>query len=213
MACNADDYRYAWECVARVFSSGVNSLASHLEFLAPYFRKVFLPFEKTQVAAIILTVTLMPALALGFVYIGTRVLPKLIKWYYEKTIAERAEEYFQRRCVATGMTKFGAKVSIGLGVVFYFLMRIAAAFPEHVYLGLGGLILALIFIDFIGQIYAGNVPDSLNARIKYIKRFYAPTVTGLGLAVGTVTLDFIVQGLIVGISYLKVIVVGAHVAT
>jgi len=35
--------------------------------------------------------------------------PKLVKWYYDKTITERAVEYYEKRCVATEMNLRGAK--------------------------------------------------------------------------------------------------------
>jgi len=206
MACNADDYRRVWEYAGRLFKGGVDYLSPHFEVLNLYI-------DPRKLAAAALTVFVIIPVAAGFLYVGNIFVPGLIKWYYDKTITERAREYFETRCVATGMTLPGAKISIALGVVFYFLIRIAAAFPEHLVIDIIGLSIAFLVIGSIGDLCAGNIPNSNKARLKYFKRFHAPTVTGLGLALGTIALDFIAQGLIVGMSYLKGVAWGVQVTS
>jgi hypothetical protein len=212
MACNADDYKYAWQCVGRWLKEGVDYISPLFEPVQPYAKIISPWFDQKRLAAFCLTVFVIIPLTALFVYVGRIVVPKFVKWYYDKTITQRAVEYYAKRCVATGMTLPGAKVSIGLGVGFYFLIRIAAAFPEHPLIGLMGLFIAFCVISSIGDLYEGKVPNNSRAQLRYFKRFHAPTVTGLGLAVGTVVFDFIIQGLIVGISYLKSIVVGSQIA-
>jgi hypothetical protein len=212
MACNADDYRYAWECVGRWFKVGVDNISPLFEAVEPYAKHISLSLDQRRLAALFLTIFFILPVAIGLYYVASIIVPRFARWYYDRTITQRAVEYYNTRCVATGMTLFGAKVSIGLGVTFYFLIRIAAAFPEHPILDIFGLTFAFCVISSIGDLFQGNVPNTNRARLRYFKRFHAPTVTGLGLAVGTLVFDFIIQGLIIGISYVKSIVVGSQIA-
>jgi uncharacterized protein (TIGR04255 family) len=58
----------------------------------------------------------------------------------------------------------------------------------------------------------GNVPEDVAKRRRYFKRFQIPTITDLGLAVGTIVLDFAINGAILAISYLEGWFLGAKFA-
>jgi hypothetical protein len=151
---------------------------------------------------------MIPVTAL-FIFAGKILVPKVVKWYYNKTITEKAREYFERNCVATGMNFRGAKISILIGAIFYFLIRVGAAFPEYFVASVVMLIIIFFLIDYVGMAVAGNVPERREARWRYCKRFYAPTVTGVGLALGTLGIDFMIHGATIGLSYLQAILTGA----
>ena len=55
----------------------------------------------------------------------------------------------------------------------------------------------------LGCFVAGNVPENVAKRRKYYKRFQIPTITSLGLAVGTIALDFMINGAILALTYLE----------
>jgi hypothetical protein len=150
---------------------------------------------------------MIPLTAL-FIFAGKILVPKFVKWYYSKTITEKAREYFERNCVATGMNFRGAKISILIGAIFYFLIRVAAAFPEYLLVSVVALIVVFFAIDYVGMAVAGRVRENRDARWRYCKRFYAPTVTGLGLALGTLAMDFMIHGATIGLSYLQAILKG-----
>lgn len=188
MSCNTDHYKYAWICIVDWSSRALEQLTQHLG---------------NRPLALLLTAGAMLPLVIAFGYATKILVPMFSRWYYSKTITERAEEYFRTRCVAIGMNRRGAKISIAIGVAYYFLIRIAAAFPGHYFIGSITLIAAFIAVAFVGYKVGGNVPDNPKSRNRYFKRFHAPTVTGLGLALGTLAMDFLIYSATLALSHLQ----------
>src|SRR5262245_5319637 len=141
--------------------------------------------EALAVAAVLV---LMAPVAFAFLY-ATRVLvPKFMMLYYEETIAQKARHYWPHKCVGTGMNLRGAKLSIAIGLIFYFMLRFIVALPMYYRVTLPALAFALIGVAVIGLFCRGNIPRKPSAWGRYMRRFYAPTVTGLGVGVATIFL-------------------------
>src|SRR5438067_1909480 len=119
MACNADDYRHAWEDLVHLFGTGVDYFAPYFAFASPYTTYISPYLSQKTLAAFVLSLVLMAILAILFKYARTLV-SDFVKWYYNESITEKAREYFRRKCIGTGMNLRGARVSISLGVIFYF---------------------------------------------------------------------------------------------
>ena len=78
------------------------------------------------------------------------------------------------------------------GAIFYVLVKAAIAFPSYLpYSGPALLLIFLIVIPVLGFFVSGKVRDE-KTRFKYYKRFYVPSVTGLGLALANIALDFLI---------------------
>jgi hypothetical protein len=185
MSCSADNYKSAWVAV-------IDWSSQELENLTQVFWNKFL--------AIALVFILMTPVALAFTYATKIFVPKLAKWYLDQTITQKAREYYSRHCRGLGFKHSTATISIALGAAYYILIRVAVAFPSHYIWGILGLIVAFFAVHAVGCFVSGRVP--VRSRNKYFKRFQSPTVTGLGLAVGTIALDFMINGATVVLSLL-----------
>jgi hypothetical protein len=88
-------------------------------------------------------------------------------------------------------------------VVFYFLVRIAAAIPfKYLLCTLFGLVIAFAGVSILGFFVSGRVPASDRARQRYWKRFQSPTIAGLVLGVGTIVADFVINSVSILVSWL-----------
>ena len=121
-------------------------------------------------------------------------IPAFVRWYYDKTVADKAMEWWARNGLAfIGFRQSTAVISIATGVAFYFLIRVAAAVPDYWWLTIPALGVVFIGVAFLGYFVSGNVPPGDAARRRYFKRFHSPTVTGLGLGVATIMIDFVIN--------------------
>jgi hypothetical protein len=188
MSCNTDHYKYALDCMIGWFNDGTSKLTEL--------------FGSKVIAIAFIGLAMIPVLLL-FGY-GTKVaVPKFVKWYYDTTIIERAIEYYHKNCIGLGFKHSTAIISVATGVIFYTLIRVAAAFPTYYEFSIPGLICAFIGVAFLGYAVSGNVPGNAAARNRYFKRFHAPTLTGLGLGIATVLLDFIIHAASLAVAYLQ----------
>jgi len=62
---------------------------------------------------------------------------------------------------------------------------------------------AFIGIAFLGYAVGGIVPGNDQARWRYFKRFQSPSVTGLGLGLCTILLDFAIKTATLGLELLE----------
>lgn len=121
-------------------------------------------------------------------------IPRFVRWYYDKTITEKAMDWWERNGLAfIGFRQSTAIISITTGAVFYFMIRVAAAAPDYWYLTVPALAGVFIGVAFLGYFVSGNVPPNDTSRNKYFKRFHSPTVTGLGLGVATIIMDLVIN--------------------
>src|SRR5262249_12809409 len=128
--------------------------------------------------AFVLIFLLMIPVTAMFGYAGKVLIPKFVKWYYGKTIAEKALDWWQRNGLAfLGFRKATAIISVATGLAFYFLIRIAAALPTYYWLTTPALLVLFVGVAFLGFFVSGNVPVDDDARKRYFKRFHQPTVT------------------------------------
>jgi hypothetical protein len=156
----------------------------------------------TPIWAILILALLSVLLIILFTYSVKTIIPDLIRWYYGQTIVQKALDWYNRTCVGTGMTHFSAKVAVGAGFIFYVLLRLAAAFPAYWIASITLLAATFIGIAFLGYAVGGNVPANDQARRRYFKRFQSPTVTGLGLGICTILLDFAIKTATLGLQLL-----------
>jgi hypothetical protein len=157
----------------------------------------------TPLLAVFILAVLSIPLTLLFHYSLNNLLPGLFQWYYGETIVQKALDWYRRTSIGTGMTHFSAKVAVCCGAAFYFLMRLVAAFPAYYKFSIGLLTATFIAVAFIGYAVGGNVPANDQARWRYFKRFQSPTVTGLGLGICTILLDFAIKTATLGLELLE----------
>lgn len=178
MSCNADFYKNVFD---RLVDLSINSERA-LEY---YLGQPWLAYA--AIAALIIP------LALLFVRAQYILVPKVVRWYYDQTIIDKAKKWFTDRGLAPlGFRHSTAIISVLAGAVFYALIRAAAAFPNYYYYSVPALVLAFIAIAILGYFVSGRVPNNDRARNRYFKRFYSPTVTALGIALANVLLDFLI---------------------
>jgi hypothetical protein len=191
MSCNADHYRYAIACFGKWFSEfegWLEQITGH-EYLA-----------YLALGAIIAPVTYI------FVWSQYILVPKFVKWYYDETIIGKGKKWFKEQGLGPmGFKHSTAIISVLAGAVFYALFRAAAAFPAYILYTGPSLVMLFIGIAVLGFFVSGKVPNNDRARNRYFKRFYSPTVTGLGLAIGTLLLDFIISVLSLVMTQLQTI--------
>jgi hypothetical protein len=152
--------------------------------------------------AIVAMLVLMAPLAVAFVLICRVLIPRFMKLYYEETIEEKARHYWRRKCVGTGMTQSGAHLSIAMGLVFYFLLRIVVALPMYYSFTVTTLLAAFVGVTALGIFCRGRIPSKPSAWWRYCRKFQAPTITGMGLGAATIFLDFVIRLGIDAITYL-----------
>ncbi len=186
MTCHKEHYQYIVDCIIGWFSSGVDMLAPLLG----------------RWLAIAAVMVLMVPLAIVLGYISKVLIPKFVRWYYEESINQKARQYWRMKCVGTGMNIRGAKISIALGLVFFFLVRIVLSLPAYYRISIPLLIAVFMGVAVVGCFVSGNVPTNSAAQFRYLRRFHAPTVTGLGLGLATIVLDFLVQLATVALAHL-----------
>lgn len=147
-----------------------------------------------EVFAYLVIATIVIPLVLLFGWSQYILIPRFVKWYYDQTIVEKARDWFTKQGLAfLGFKHSTAIISIAAGAVFYVLIRAAVAFPSHIMYTGPALLVIFISIAILGYFVSGNVPPTDQARHRYFKRFYSPTVTGLGLAIGTILLDVLIS--------------------
>jgi hypothetical protein len=187
MACTTDHYDATIGGVVGLFIGAV-------DWLTPYLGKPI---------ALVATFVLMLPLALLLSATLRVLVPALVQCWYDETIAHRSREYWRRKCVGTGITMPGARLSIVLGFVCFLLVRFAASVPAYYRVTVPLLIAAFIGVAVIGYFMSGNVPETDAARNKYFRKFQAPTVTGFALGAVTVVWDFLVHAGSVALTYLQ----------
>lgn len=84
-------------------------------------------------------------------------------------------------------------VAILAGFGYYVLIRAVAAFPSYLIYTVPMAIGVFVAIAILGYFVSGNVPDNDRDRQQYFKRFQSPTVTGLGLAMAGLIIDFLIH--------------------
>jgi len=177
MACITDHYKAAIVAFAEALSGAV-------DWLTPSFGKPL------AIGAVVLTM-LPPAFVMF--QIGRVLVPDFVKWWYDETITQKARDYVRRKCPGTGMTVKGAKISFILGFAFFFVARFTASLPLYYKYSVPAFLIAFAGVAVVGYFVSGRVPRSKKARFKYCRRFYAPTVTGVGLGIATVVLEFLLE--------------------
>jgi len=177
MACITDHYRAAIVAFA-------GALGDAIDGLTPIVGK---PTAIGAVAA-----AMLPLSWVMFQILRV-VVPDFVKWWYDETITQKAKDYVRRKCPGTGMTVKGAKISFILGFVFFFVARFTASLPLYYKYTAPAFLIALAGVAVVGYLVAGRVPRNKRARYKYCRRFYAPTVTGVGLGIATVVLEFLLE--------------------
>lgn len=189
MSCNAEHYKAAWDWIGRELNWTIEQLVQ--------------VSGGRWLAYAIIALAIVP-LAWIFLYVSRVIIPGFVKWYYGETITEKALDWWRRKGLAfLGFKRSTAVVSVAAGVVFYLLIRIAAAFPSYYWIGIPMLVATFVGIAFVGYAVSGNVPENDVDRNNYFKRFHSPTVTGLGLGVATIVLDFVIHSTTVLIHYLQ----------
>jgi ABC-type multidrug transport system permease subunit len=144
-------------------------------------------------AYLVMAIVVIPVVFL-FGWAQYILIPKFARWYYDQTIVEKARDWFTKQGLAfLGFRHSTAIISIATGATFYILMRAAVAFPSQIIYTVPALLVVFMSISVLGYFVSGNVPPNDEARHKYFKRFYSPTVTGLGLAIGTILLDALIS--------------------
>jgi hypothetical protein len=189
MSCTRAHYDYVTSWLAIYFDTAVNWLTLAIG---------------SRLLALSLVAVFMLPLAFLFVYAARVFVPAIVKWYYEETIEQKAADYWSRKCRGTGMTTRGALISIATGAAFYFLIRVAAAFPSYWLESAMALGTIFVCIAVLGFFVGGNVPATDRGRQRYFRRFQAPTITGLGLGVVTLFLDFLIHVGTVAVAYVHV---------
>src|SRR4026208_372564 len=108
---------------------------------------------------------------------------------------KRAMDWFDKQGLAfLGFKHSTALISIMAGVLFYASIKIAFAVPDkYLLFSIPSLVLVFGLIALTGLLVSGNVPARGSAIKKYCKRFVSPSVTGLGLALGTSMIDFLIN--------------------
>ncbi len=178
MSCNIDRYKYV-----------VDQIANGLNYVETQLTQYFGDWAFLAMLAILLPV--------GFLFAWSQyiLMPRFVKWYYDKTIVEKAKDWYTQQGLAfLGFRHSTAIISVVVGVLFYMAIRVAFAVPDD-YLGYASLslVVLLFLIPLIGLLVGGNVPENEKDIMKYCKRFLSPTVTGLGLAIGTIFLDLLIN--------------------
>jgi hypothetical protein len=177
MACITEHYA---SLIAHVVSVG----SAGLEILTKPLGKPF---------GVAMAMIAMAPTVLLLAYLLQILIPKAFKWYFDKTINEKAEEYWRKRCRGTGVTVAGAKLSIALGVIFFFMARFVVALPMFYAATIPTFVAAFLAVALVGYFWGGNFPSAARAKYKYVKRFYAPTITGIGLGAATIALEFVLE--------------------
>ncbi len=189
MPCKPDHYQLALLWMIEQSANGKSFIAQQV--------------GSDLLALIIIAVLMVPVTAL-FGYAGKVLIPKFVKWYYGKTIAEKALEWWRRNGLGfLGFKHSTAIISIATGLAFYFLIRIAANLPTYYWITIPALLVVFVGVAFLGYFVSGNVPDDDGTRNKYFKRFHQPTVTGLGLGVATIILDFIIHAATLALTWIQ----------
>jgi hypothetical protein len=187
VTCNPDTYAHLWQFVAGSFKWLVSEVNGYV--------------GDKQLAVFLVIVAMLPVAVL-FWYVAKIVLPAIAEWYYEETITRRALHYY-RTNIGVGFRRSTAALSIAAGVLFYFLVRIAAAIPlKYILYTLTGLVIAFVGISVFGYFVSGRVPPSEKARQRYWKRFQTPTFTGVAWGVGTIVADFVINSFSILVSWL-----------
>ena len=188
MSCGAENYKAAWNFLVTWSDRGVQDLTYQ--------------FGNKALALLLIAAVMIPV-TVAFGYVGKVFVPKVANWYLDQTITEKAKEYYRNHCIGTGFTHGTAIIAIAAGAAYYILIRIVAAFPSHYFWGASALVIGFLAVHALGCFVAGNVPENVAKRRKYYKRFQIPTITSLGLAVGTIALDFMINGAILALTYLE----------
>ena len=177
MACITDHYKSAIEHALNLGGVGLDTL------IVPLGKPLGLVMAMVVMAPTVLLLAVLLQI----------LVPKFFKWHFNKTINEKADEYWDRKCRGTGITVVGAKLSIALGVLFFFMARFVVALPMFYGSTIPAFVAAFVAVALIGYFWGGNFPNAATAKIKYVKRFYAPTVTGIGLGAATIALEFVLE--------------------
>jgi hypothetical protein len=187
VTCNPDTYARLWQWVADGFKWLVSEANGYLG---------------NEQLAVLLVIVAMTPVALLFSYVAKIAVPAIAEWYYEETITRRALHLYQQN-IGVGFRRSTAAIAITAGVVFYFLVRIAAAIPfKYLLCTLFGLVIAFAGVSILGFFVSGRVPASDRARQRYWKRFQSPTIAGLVLGVGTIVADFVINSVSILVSWL-----------
>jgi hypothetical protein len=177
MACITDHYASAIGHALKLGGVGLDALTQ--------------PFGKPL--GLVMAMVVMAPSVLLLAYLLQILIPKAFNWYFDKTISEKAEEYWHRKCRGTGITVSGAKLSIALGVAFFFMARFVVAMPMFYASTIPAFTAAFFAVALIGYFWGGNFPRAARAKYKYVGRFYAPTTTGIGLGAATIALEFVLE--------------------
>jgi len=186
MACITDHYASAIEHALALGAKGFDALS----------------VASGKPLAIVMIIVVMTPTVLLFAVLTQILVPRFFNWYFEKTTNEKAEEYWDKRCRGTGITIAGAKLSIGLGVLFFFMARFVVALPMYYGNSIPAFMAAFLSVALIGYFWGGNFPKSaIRTQYKYVRRFYAPTITGLGLGAATIALEFLLEAATLAVRY------------
>jgi hypothetical protein len=177
MGCINDHYKYLSDTAMLWWVGGV-------DWFTPSLGKQW---------AVVAVAALMSPVVVLLAYVTRVLIPDFVAWWYEETINHKAREYWRRKCLGTGMTIPGAKVSIVIGFVFFFLVRFVVSLPGYYRFSVPAFVIALLVVHVVACFVGGRVPENRAAQVRYFRRFYTPTVTGVGLGIATVVLEFVLQ--------------------
>jgi hypothetical protein len=178
MPSNAEVYAYAILWLVSAFRSIVEYLIIQL--------------GSEVLAYIAIGLVAIPISALFF-WSQYVLIPKFFWWWYEESITEKAINWWRKyRLNYLGFKHSTAIIAVVTGFLFYVLIRAVAAFPAYFHYTIPGAVVVFCLVAVLGYFVSGNVPENDRARQQYCKRFQSPTVTGLGLAVGGLAIDFLI---------------------
>jgi|EndMetStandDraft_7_1072992.scaffolds.fasta_scaffold22012_4 hypothetical protein len=117
--------------------------------------------------------------------------PKVID-YFVAHFRQQAQDWFNKGLAFLGFRVYTALVSLLLGTGYYFLLKAAIRFPSYWTILIPFLVVAFLAIAVVGYFVSGRVPDDPEARWRYCKRFYVPTVGGVSLVAINLVSDLLV---------------------
>jgi len=141
--------------------------------------------------AVGLLVILMLGLVKGLELVERHLRPTIID-YFAVYFQQQAQSWFNRGLAFLGFRVYTALISLLLGTAYYFLLKAAIRFPSYWMISIPILIGTFLAIAVIGYFVSGNVPDDPEARWRYCKRFYVPTVGGASLVAVNLASDLLV---------------------
>jgi hypothetical protein len=178
MSANTEQYKYVFELIG-----------SQLIFVTDRVSHYF----GNKVLAYLLIGGLTLPLTCLFFWSQYILLPRFILWWYEESITQKAVDWWRKHSLNfLGFKQSTAVISVLVGFLFYVWVRAIAAFPAYLLYTVPSTAVLFMLVAVLGYFVSGNVPGTAEARRKYCKRFQSPTVTGLGLALVSLMIDFMI---------------------